>query len=38
MMVSVSSEKYEDSEYLVVRMLLSAPSIIERTTTIVGLY
>ena len=36
MMVSVSSEKYEDSEYPVIRMLLSAPSIIDRTTAIVG--
>ena len=36
-MVSVSSEKYEESEYPVIRMFLFDPSIIERTTVIVGL-
>ena len=35
-MVSVSSEKYEESEYPVIRMFLFDPSIIDRTTVIVG--
>lgn len=35
-MVSVSSEKYEESEYPVIKMFLFDPSIIDRTTVIVG--
>ena len=36
MIVSVSSEKYEESEYPVIRIFLFVPSIIDRTTVIVG--
>ena len=37
MMVSTSSEKYEDKEYPVIRMFLSAPLIIDCTTFMVVL-